>query len=361
MSIGPLGENLVFLVSQPRAGSTLLQRMLAAHGKVATASEPWVMLHPLYARRAEGHTAEYNATLAHDALREFLATTPGVHDDWNEGLRRMHAYLYDRALTAKPGATHFVDKTPRYYLILPELVEVFPAATFVILLRNPLAVLCSLITTWAYGGRLHHLSRWVQDLNDGPRMLLEGAEAAGSRAVTVRYEEMLADPEPVLRRIGEKAGLDYDPAMIEYGRATLPRWAFGDTKKVYGGDGRPDAQNAERWMEEMKDPQMWRLASEYLSALDPRVLTRMGYDPQRLRAELDARRPTKGWVWTRSMKWLSTPAPAKLRTAKHGVIRFCHLAGREGPGRAVKMAFRKGLRGACEATTPEKLSNKGST
>jgi hypothetical protein len=29
--IGPRGENLLFLVSQPRAGSTLLQRMLATH------------------------------------------------------------------------------------------------------------------------------------------------------------------------------------------------------------------------------------------------------------------------------------------------------------------------------------------
>ena len=46
MSIRP-----IFIFSAPRSGSTLLQRVLAAHTQVATASEPWILLpllSPLY-------------------------------------------------------------------------------------------------------------------------------------------------------------------------------------------------------------------------------------------------------------------------------------------------------------------------
>jgi hypothetical protein len=37
-------NDLVFIISQPRAGSTLLQRILDSHSKVCSPPEPWVML-----------------------------------------------------------------------------------------------------------------------------------------------------------------------------------------------------------------------------------------------------------------------------------------------------------------------------
>jgi hypothetical protein len=40
----------LFLLSLPRSGSTLAQRILAAHGGIATTSEPWILLPYLYVR-----------------------------------------------------------------------------------------------------------------------------------------------------------------------------------------------------------------------------------------------------------------------------------------------------------------------
>jgi hypothetical protein len=37
---------LVFLISLPRAGSTLLQRLLMGHPLVASCGEPWLALPP---------------------------------------------------------------------------------------------------------------------------------------------------------------------------------------------------------------------------------------------------------------------------------------------------------------------------
>ena len=41
-----LREDLIFVISQPRLGSTFLQRLLAGHPEVQTSAETWLMLHP---------------------------------------------------------------------------------------------------------------------------------------------------------------------------------------------------------------------------------------------------------------------------------------------------------------------------
>ncbi|MBI4530372.1 MAG: sulfotransferase, partial [Candidatus Latescibacteria bacterium] len=74
MGIGRQGEHLIFLISQPRAGSTLLQRILGGHPDIHTVPEPWLMLHPLYALRSDGYQTEYAVDVAHTSLREFLRT-----------------------------------------------------------------------------------------------------------------------------------------------------------------------------------------------------------------------------------------------------------------------------------------------
>jgi len=52
------GKNLIFLISQPRSGSTLLQRVTGSHSEIQTESEPRIMLHPRYALKHEGLTME---------------------------------------------------------------------------------------------------------------------------------------------------------------------------------------------------------------------------------------------------------------------------------------------------------------
>ncbi|MBT8101022.1 MAG: sulfotransferase, partial [Gammaproteobacteria bacterium] len=49
----------VFLLSLPRSGSTLLQRMLMTHPAISSVPEPWLLLPIFYPRRTSGHSAEY--------------------------------------------------------------------------------------------------------------------------------------------------------------------------------------------------------------------------------------------------------------------------------------------------------------
>jgi hypothetical protein len=303
MNFDPTGANLIFLISQPRVGSTMLQRILGSHPDIHTLSEPWLMLHPLYALRSEGYQAEYNEQSARSALRSFLQVLPAGEDDYLEGVRRMAVYLYGRGL-ANSGKRHFLDKTPRYYLVIPELYRTFPKARYIILWRNPLAVLCSILKTWIKQNWFL-LDRYEHDLVRAPYLLLEGVELLGSQCVSVRYERLVSDPENETRRICNSLGVTFVPEMIEYGRHDIPPdWAFGDPTGVHQ-HVRPNADTAEKWLQALGDPQIWRLNYDYLRLLGRETVEQMGYSYEELSDILRKHRPARvrGW-FTFSLAWL---------------------------------------------------------
>ena len=140
-SIRPL-----FLMSLPRTGSTLVQRVLAAHPGVATASEPWLLLPLLYARREDGIRAEYCHMVAANAIADFAQAREGGTAAFDQRLREFVQGVYQDA--SSNGAVYFLDKTPHYHFVAEELFALFPDARFLFLWRNPLAVLASLLTTF---------------------------------------------------------------------------------------------------------------------------------------------------------------------------------------------------------------------
>ncbi len=283
-----LSSRLIFLISQPRSGSTLLQRVLGNHLDIHTVSEPWLMLHPLYALRSGGNDAEYNSHLAWIALQDFLQMLPGGEGEYIEGLRRMYIYLYERALEGK-SKRYFLDKTPRYYFVIPELYRVFSEAHYIILLRNPLAVLCSVIKTWVKEDWFL-LNNCKHDMIRAPHLLLDGIKILGNRCIVVHYENFVENPNKEIRRICEHLKIGFIPEIVEYANYNLPRWQFGDQEDVYQNI-RPSLQNINKWKQTLKEPQMWRLANDYLQLLGREQVENMGYSYDKLRHILETSRP----------------------------------------------------------------------
>ena len=280
---------LIFLISQPRAGSTMLQRMLGAHPKVHTISEPWLMLHPLYALKRNALTAEYNSRLAREALDTVFDALPEGEDGYIQGLRTMYGYLYARLLEGS-GKSVFLDKTPRYYLIIPELARVFPEAKFIILLRNPLAVLVSILNSWVKED-WRRLRNFQTDLFRAPGLLADGLPNLGDRAAKVQYEELVHDPEDHIRNLSRFLEIPFDPATIDYGDGSSPDWRFGDQKSVHQLR-QPDPRKATQWMDSLDDPQVWRCARDYLEFLRPELLTRLGYRYEELCEQMGRHEPS---------------------------------------------------------------------
>jgi Sulfotransferase family len=281
------GRNLIFLISQPRAGSTLLQRVLGGHPAIHTVSEPWLMLHPVYALR--GVQAEYGGHLAHPALLDFLRALPAGEDTYLEAVRLMCSYLYDSALE-QANKSLFLDKTPRYYLIVPELLRIFPEARFIIMLRNPLAVVASIVSTWTTW-HSSSLSAWRDDLLRAPELLLAAISQAGKRGIVVRYEEFVEGPEIEVTRLCQHLGIPFHTEMIDYAASGLPRWALGDQVGLYSRT-QPDGSRSLAWTRQLRQPRTWRAAHGYLHLLGRETVNALGYRFDEVAGLLDQTQPT---------------------------------------------------------------------
>ncbi len=310
MSISHRGKNLIFLLSQPRAGSTMLQYILAGHPEIGTMPEPWIMLHPVYARRRNGIEAEYFFNRYRTALDEFLCAFPegeGLHD---EAVRAYAATLYNRAC-ARLNTPRFLDKTPSYTLIIPELHRIFPEACFVFLLRNPLAVLHSILKTWVRDDYTR-MAKHRYSLLGAPRHLVEGIQLLGEAAIVVHYEALVTAPEDTVTGLCQRLGVSYQPAMLEY-RAQLPRTAsMGDPTGVRL-HRRPGEHSLTAWHALRDKAQTRHFAEAYLQALGEETLQKLGYDYRELQAALQEKSPASGRV---VIPWERAVSPEKTRAEK---------------------------------------------
>lgn len=277
--IDPRGGNLIFLISQPRSGSTLLQRILGGHEDIATTSEPWIALHPLYALREKGVSAEFGSGDAREGLRAFLQESGMSESYYETRIASFLLALYGQSIGHK-DALYFLDKTPRYYNIIPELREIFPRARFIILFRHPLAVLNSILKTWVQDD-LWKLNTFYRDLVVAPGKLLDGARLLSERCLTLKYEDLVTEPSFVLQRICEFLGLTCSESLLEYGSRGDPEWTLGDTTGIHKYD-LPNEKPRDSWKNGFYTDQTRHLATSYIAELGSSTIQEMGYSVEEM-------------------------------------------------------------------------------
>lgn len=140
----------IFVFSLPRSGSTLLQRILGGHPEIVTTSEPWILLPFLYVLKESGLFSEYGHSGCYKAVGDFFDGFPNGKDDYLKEVNCFTKKLYQKYINNEEK--YFVDKTPRYSLIVDEIITTFPEAKVIFLWRNPLAIISSIIDTWGGGG-----------------------------------------------------------------------------------------------------------------------------------------------------------------------------------------------------------------
>ncbi len=269
------GENIIFLISQPRAGSTLLQLMLSGHPDIATTSEPWIALHPFYALRKQGIETHYNSKWAQFALLDFLKQS-GIDENFYK--KQVGSFLlsfYEKSIEYQKKK-YFLDKTPRYYHVINELLDVFPQAKCLVLIRNPLAVLNSILKTWVKGD-YSRLGEYKNDLMIGPMKLIECLKKHPDRSLKINYETLVEEPEENLEKICKFLGVSYSPTMINYSQRAEPGWNFGDPTGVFK-ENRPVLNSIESWRKGFKNREEKIIAVSYIHALGSKIINNMGYD-----------------------------------------------------------------------------------
>ena len=273
----------VFILSLPRSGSTLLQRMLMANPAVASAPEPWLLLPVFYARRESGITTEYRQRTASTAVNEFIARLPDEDNDYFEAVRAFALELYSRA--AQDGARYFVDKTPRYHLVVDELFQAFPDGRFVFLWRNPLAIVASIIETWGKGH--WNVGRFEIDLDRGLRALMAARRKFGDRSIAVNYEALVAKPEAEFGRIRDHLGLEGTADEVARFRTIDLDGAMGDPVGARTYDSL-STEPLEKWRSVLANPLRKAWCRRYLARFSAEDWAGIGYDRNELLAALNA-------------------------------------------------------------------------
>lgn len=247
-----------------------------------------MLLHPFYGLREEGYSAIYNSEVARRGVEGFLHDIGANEGVYREAIRRFAERLYLEA-TDGSEADIFLDKTPRYHYVLPEIIDTFQDARFIFLYRNPLAVISSIRSNWVKGIPLMG-PEYRGDLLGAPEHLVQSSKLLGSQVIEVQFEKLVREPEPSIRRICEFLDLEFDPAMVHYGREGHPSWNLGD-QTVVNERNKPDPDIAEAWKPRLENPQTWRLARDYLEMLDDKTVNEMGYEPGELRGLLSEYKP----------------------------------------------------------------------
>jgi hypothetical protein len=296
-------DSPVVVLGVSRSGTTLLKHMLDRHPRLAIPTESY-FLPQLWDRHRDRPDRE--------AFLADLERLPKVRE-WGVTRTDVERRLPDRPSFADAvqavyrsyaearGKTRFGDKTPSYMQRLDVLEHAFPDARYLHLIRDGRDAALSFL---AMSRRPRfNLARprsvgafafqWRREVEGARRF---GRSQAAGRYREVRYEDLVSEPEKILRESCEFLGLDFDPAMLEYHRE-----AGSETLRDHPRLAEAPTPGVRSWRDDMEPGQ-----TELFEALAGDVLTEFGYDrahpspSQVARARAALLRPT---LATRAALW----------------------------------------------------------
>jgi len=274
MSLGEAmtDEQIIFLISQPRSGSTMLQAILGSHPDIHTCTEPWIALPFVYALKEEGAEFDFDGRLAEHGIKAFFKESGVDEEFYHSALNSFLTSLYHKALS-NTGKRIFLDKTPRYYEITSDLIKIFPNAKFIILYRHPLAVLHSILKTWVNGeiDKLYYHSR---DLLVAPVKLRNFVSRHEKEICVVKYEDLVSSPQREIKKICNYLQIEYLGEIVNY--KSNVEWYFGD--KNYKDKSAPDEESIDTWKNNLENKLHVNLSYYYLRELGENLVDSLGYD-----------------------------------------------------------------------------------
>ena len=226
------GSGPIFIVGAPRSGTTLLQYRLRNHPRISLPTGESHFIIPLYDNQAaygdlsQAENIRKVLQAMYDQSRPFLETDlHGLKFDINsltaefhaEGRHTMPAIIsgvFEKNAHGE-GKARWGDKTPYYVTHLPKLLEWFPDAQIVHLIRDGRDVALSLF------GREHDFyvyntyfaaEYWESYVEKGHH---QGKQLASHQYMELHYLDFLAHPQDTMKRICEFLGEAFTPDLFE--------------------------------------------------------------------------------------------------------------------------------------------------
>lgn len=257
--------SIVFILGKGRSGTTLLQAMLNEHPNIVAPPESkFVML--LSSRF--GHKKKWtkqDINIAVEALySEFFFAKV-----WKPDKERLTSCLlsyidkmdyslfckivYYQMKGDKENVMYISDKNPIYSLFIDPLLEIFPDAKFIHIIRDPRDTVLSNMTTFGLSNTTFIAQQWFMD----NYFIEEHKLKVPGRYFTVFYEKMVEDTEKVLAELCDFLKIPYSASMNTV-KADTAMKAYEDYKELFDNAHKNilnpvSSTSVGKWKKEMKE------------------------------------------------------------------------------------------------------------
>ena len=234
---------MIFVVGNSRSGTTMMGRILGKHPDVYTFGElhffGQLCASPFSAKLRPANATKLAADLCciqregyrtHGNPRRFLkegeAFLKGLTSYPETSAQLFSAFLHHEA--AENGKTIPCDQTPRNVFYIKDILELYPEARIINMIRDPRDVLLSQKQRWKrrfLGGSDMPVKETLRDwVNYHPitishiwRTAVNAADqfAQHERVVSIYFEELLTHSETTVKRICDFANISYTNTMLQ--------------------------------------------------------------------------------------------------------------------------------------------------
>jgi tetratricopeptide (TPR) repeat protein len=197
-----LGNEVILIVSIPRSGSTLVEQILASHPEVEGANEIKDMKQVI-----DAETGRRNSAFP-------LWVPNATPEDWHR-LGREYLARTARWRQAKP---RFTDKSLVTWYLVGAALAMLPGARVVVVRRDPVETClgCFRQCFSEASGFACDLDEMADYCGDFLRLTRFWQEKYPNQVFDLQYEGLVAQPEPVIRRLLDFCNLSFAPECLEF-------------------------------------------------------------------------------------------------------------------------------------------------
>ncbi|MEC8111555.1 MAG: sulfotransferase [Pseudomonadota bacterium] len=197
----------IFIVGLPRAGSTLLEQILASHSLVDGTME----LHNILdlAKRLRGRDAGNEAEPRYPRILGELDTS--MFESFGQ-------QFIDQTRVYRSSAPHFIDKMPNNFFHIGLIKLILPNAKVIDARRHPMACCFSgFKQLWGEGQEFSYgLEQIGTYYRQYVRLMTHWDEVLPDFVLRVQHEDVVDDLEGQVRRLLDFCGLPFESACLDY-------------------------------------------------------------------------------------------------------------------------------------------------
>ena len=234
----------IFILGLPRAGSTLLEQIIASHSQIdGTLELPNILiLSSQLSRKSSKNNAIY-PQIMHDLTAKQL-------NDFGK------AFIEDTRIH-RQGAPFFIDKMPNNFRHIGLIHLILPNAKIIDARRHPMACCFSGFKQHFAEGQefTYGLTQIGQYYRDYVELMDHWDKVLPNKILRVQYEDVVADTETQVRRILEYLDLPFEEACVEFHKTerSVRTASSEQVRQPIFKSGLEQWRNFEPWLDPLKE------------------------------------------------------------------------------------------------------------